>query len=269
MTRPIIALTTDFGDRDSYVAQMKGVILGINPDVQLVDVTHAIGKQDVLRAALVLAQSVAAFPPGTIHLVVVDPGVGTDRRMVGVEMGGWRFVAPDNGVLSMVARQYEPSRSVELNNAAFFRQPISNTFHGRDMMGPVAAHWSLGTDLAEFGDTLESSLVQIPVPKASPISNGIQGEVILEDSFGNLITNIDVAQLSVNDRERVTVEVGPHVIQGIRHSYGDVAVGTLLALVSSSNRLEIAVNSGSAASVLKATVGSPVRVIGFESTKNG
>lgn len=269
MHRPIITLTTDFGTRDSYVAQMKGVILGINPQVQLVDVTHDILPQDVRQAALVLDEAIDAFPAQTIHLVVVDPGVGTDRRIVGAELGGYRFVAPDNGVLSPVARRHAPRRCVQLTESRFWRQPVSNTFHGRDVMGPVAAHWSLGVDLAEFGPALEEPLIELPVPLPRRIPDGVEGEVIRVDSFGNLITNIEQGMLPDEPaaRNRAIVEVGSHRIAGIALSYAEHSVGALLAVVGSSGRLEIAVNQGSAADVVGLRAGTCVRLLGCQAAE--
>lgn len=271
MHRPIITLTTDFGLSGSYVAQMKGVILSINPRVHLVDVTHAVPPQDVRTAAVLLDQTIDAFPEGTIHLVVVDPGVGTDRPMIGAELAGHRFVAPDNGVLSLIAERYELRRCVLLTEGTFWRHPVSNTFHGRDVMGPVAAHWSLGRDLAEFGEPPGAPLVTLPMRQPQRMADGIEGEIIYVDSFGNLITNIDerlleqMLPVEPAARNQVIVEAGSHRIEGIVRSYAERPAGALLALVGSSGRLEIAVNQGNAAELLQypAAAGDrlPVRVL--------
>src|SRR5262245_4598333 len=150
----LVTLTTDFGTCDSYVAQMKGVILGIAPQARLVDVTHAIPPQDVARGAHVLEEIAGAFPPDTIHLAVVDPGVGSDRVLLAAEAAGQRFLAPNNGLLSLVFDRWPPSRIHRLAVARFWRRSVAPTFHGRDILAPVAAHWSLGTDPAAFGPPL-------------------------------------------------------------------------------------------------------------------
>src|ERR1700685_2767838 len=198
---PIITITTDFGLSDSYVAQMKGVILGISPQARLVDVTHQVPRQDCAAASAILADVVDAFPPGTIHLVVVDPGVGTKRRAVAVETiaeakpggeaSGPRFVAPDNGVLTDVLQRHRIRRAVRLSETRFWATDVSNTFHGRDIFAPVAAHWSTGVDLAEFGPPLMLPLIQLPVSRPTVHDGEIRGEIVRTDSFGNLITNID------------------------------------------------------------------------------
>ena len=162
MPRSIITITTDFGQKDSYVAQLKGVLLSINPQVHLVDLTHAIPSQDVVRAAAVLDETSDVFPGNTIHFVIVDLGVGTVWRIVGVKMAGQRFVAPDNGVLSMVSNRFKPERIVWLTVLRFWRQRVSNTFYGREVMAPVAAHLSLGTDLADFGESCTGALAELP-----------------------------------------------------------------------------------------------------------
>lgn len=259
MRRPIITLTTDFGERDNYVAQMKGVILGINAEAQLVDVTHAVPAQDVLRAAVLLDGAIDAFPDETVHLVVVDPGVGTERAMVAADMGGRRFVAPDNGVLSLAARRYPPERIIELTEPKFWRQPVSNTFHGRDVMGPVAAHWSLGVAVEEFGRPLERGLVELPVPQPEQTAEGVVGEVLWVDAFGNLVTNIE-ASLLPGAGDRLVIEANGHIVHELRRSYGEVPPGTVLALVGSSGHLEIAVNQGSACAQLRLEPGVRVAV---------
>jgi S-adenosyl-L-methionine hydrolase (adenosine-forming) len=270
MIRPIITLTTDFGLSDSYVAQMKGVILGISPDVILIDVTHQIPPQDCAAASELLAEAVAAFPPGTIHLVVVDPGVGTDRRAVAVEArgrdesNGLRFVAPDNGVLTEVLRSRTVERAVRLTDRRFFLPEVSNTFHGRDIFGPVAAHWSRGVDLAQFGPPLESPLIQLEVH--APVREGsrLRGQIMRVDSFGNLITNIPADLLPQFAGDRLTVVIQSQRILGISRTYGKRPPGELVALVGSSGRLEIAVCCGNATEILAAFPGDTVEVEGLQ-----
>src|SRR5580692_7587559 len=221
MTSPLITLTTDFGITDSYVAQMKGAILSIAPDAILIDVTHKIPPQDCAVAAAVLADAVGALPAGTIHLVVVDPGVGTPRRAIAVEARGeqdeapLRFVAPDNGVLTRVLEARPTVRAVELRERRFWRPTVSQTFHGRDVFGPVAAHWSRGIDIAEFGPPLESPIIKLSLPEPTCEGLTLRGEVIRTDAFGNLITNIPATRLPEADRPRLMVEIGTQRIVGI------------------------------------------------------
>jgi S-adenosylmethionine hydrolase len=259
---PVITLTTDFGSKDSYAAQMKGVILAINPRAALVDVTHDIPPQNVRRAAAIVDEIAGVFPAGTIHLVVVDPGVGTDRDLVGVEMAGLRFVAPDNGVLSSVARRCPPGRIVRLSNRKFWRPDVSHTFHGRDIMAPVAAHWSLGLDLGEFGGADSRPLVALPESVARREGGRIAGEVLWADAFGNLITNIDESLLPAEHRPNVKVRLGGGLIHGVESCYAAREAGELVALIGSSGRLEIAVNQGSASRRLKMSGGEPIEIIG-------
>jgi len=269
MKPALITLTTDFGLSDSYVAQMKGAILTIAPDVVLIDVTHKIPPQDRVAGSAVLADAVGAFPAGTIHLVVVDPGVGTVRRAVAVEARGendaseLRFVAPDNGVLTRVLEGRTVCRAVQLAEPRYWRPSVSQTFHGRDVFGPVAAHWSRGVDLAEFGPPLNSPLVKLFLP--TPIREGrnLCGEVVRTDAFGNLITNIAAAQLPESDRGRLTVEIGTQRIAGISRAYQDRSAGELVALIGSSGMLEIAVCCGHAGEVLAAWSGDKVVVRGI------
>jgi S-adenosylmethionine hydrolase len=271
MQRPLITLTTDFGLSDSYAAQMKGAILTIAPDAVLIDVTHKIPPQDCGVAAAVLADSVGAFPVGTIHLVVVDPGVGTARRGVAVEArgpedaGDLRFVAPDNGVLTRVLQGRSIVRAVQLTEPRFWRERVSQTFHGRDVFGPVAAHWSLGVDLAEFGPPLDSPLVKLALPQPSRQGQDLCGEVLRTDAFGNLITNIAATQLPELDWPRLTVEIGTQRIAGISRAYLDRSAGELVAVVGSSGLLEIAVCCGHAGEILAVWSGDKVVVRGIAS----
>jgi S-adenosylmethionine hydrolase len=271
MKPAIITLTTDFGLSDSYVAQMKGAILSIAPDVVLVDVTHKVPAQDCAAGSILVADAVGAFPAGTIHLVVVDPGVGTTRRAVAIEARGksdpgvLRFVAPDNGVLTRVLTGREILRAAHLTEPRFWRPSVSPTFHGRDIFGPVAAHWSRGVDLGEFGPPLDLPLVTLSLPQ--PIFEGgtLRGEVARTDAFGNLITNIPASRLPEADRPRLTVEIGTQRIVGISRAYQDRATGELVALIGSSGMLEIAVCCGNAGEILAAWSGDKVVVRGLAS----
>jgi S-adenosyl-L-methionine hydrolase (adenosine-forming) len=269
MKRPLITLTTDFGLSDSYAAQMKGAILTIAPDAVLIDVTHKIPAQDRGVAAAMLADAIGAFPVGTIHLVVVDPGVGTARRAVAVEAHGpadageLRFVAPDNGVLTRVLQGRSIVRAVELTEPRFWRENVSRTFHGRDVFGPVAAHWSLGVDLAEFGPPLESPLIKLSLPETIRQGQSLCGEVLRTDAFGNLITNIAAAQLPEAYWPRLTVEIGTQRIEGMSRAYQDRPAGELVAVIGSSGLLEIAVCCGHAGEILAAWSGDKVVVRGI------
>jgi len=258
MQTAIIALTTDFGTADSYVAQMKGVILGINPAARLVDVSHGVPPQRIAWGAGLLDDSVDAFPEGTIHLAVVDPGVGGDRPLVAVEMGAWRFVAPDNGLLSRVARRYPPRRVVRLTEPRFWRPAVSRTFHGRDVMAPVAAHWSTGLDAAEFGTASSAALVALPESSEAAPGDALAGVVERIDGFGNLITSIAASRLPAGDRRAIAVSCAGRVLRGVHDHYAQVEPGALIALIGSSGRLEISVRDGSAARVLNAAPNDPV-----------
>ncbi|MBI3864146.1 MAG: SAM-dependent chlorinase/fluorinase [Planctomycetia bacterium] len=258
MAQSIVTLTTDFGTADSYVAQMKGVILATNAAARIVDVTHSVPPQDVAQAARVLAEIVPAFPAGTIHVAVVDPGVGSRRRLLAAEAAGQRFLAPDNGLLASVFARWSPERICELVERRFWRDPVSATFHGRDILAPVAGHWSLGIDVAEFGPAVcRESLVSLPVSKPIRDNDGLIGRVEFADSFGNLVTNIAATDLPGTV---AWITLGGHKINGLSRCYADVASGTVLALIGSSGRLEMAINGGSAANELNVVPGAEVRV---------
>ena len=223
----LLTLTTDFGLDDAYVAAMKGVVLTINPALHLVDVTHGIAPQDVMGAAFVLREAVPHFPPETVHLAVVDPGVGTERRALAARIGGQFFVGPDNGLLSLLPGGAEPEAAVVLDRPAFWRTPRpSATFHGRDIFAPVAAHLSLGRSLEEVGTRI-SGLT--PLHWALPITDeqGIQGWVVHVDHFGNCITNISRELFeAVSGNRRVKCYVGTAIMEGVEPTYG--AVGAYL-----------------------------------------
>jgi S-adenosylmethionine hydrolase len=248
MARPLIALLTDFGLRDHYVGTMKGVVLGLCPDAQLVDISHDIAPQDILGGALELAAAFRYFPSATIFLVVVDPAVGSTRRGVAVDVGDYRLVAPDNGVLSAVIDQLPVQRAVELTNRDYARPSISRTFEGRDRFAPAAAWLANGVELSALGREA-GSLVRLEIPQPVQTDVGIDGEVLRVDRFGNLITNIDAAMLdslSWTASVRIALSVVPRIVG----TYAEVPAGELCALIGSSDRLEIAVNGGSAAATL-------------------
>jgi hypothetical protein len=254
----IITLTTDFGEGSRYVAAMKGVMLSINPAARLIDSSHSVPPQDVRAGAIALAESAPFFPPGTIHVAVVDPGVGTARRIVYARIGAQQFIAPDNGLLSRLAAKERPSKIVSLDEPRFWLPRVSTTFHGRDIMAPVAARLSLGLSPDELGRPLDS-LTSLPWPEAEQVANQITGEVIEVDSFGNLVTNISREMLAgVPTGETVTVACDEHVTQGIFKTYCDQPPMTLIALVGSGDQLELAIVDENASIMLGVTVGSPV-----------
>jgi S-adenosylmethionine hydrolase len=257
---PIITLTTDFGEGSPYVAAMKGVILSINPAAHLIDVTHSIPPQDICRSAIVLDETTPLFPPGTLHIAVIDPGVGTPREIVYVELGVHRYVGPDNGLFSRLAARHEPTKIRAITNEKWFRQPVSSTFHGRDIMAPAAARLSLGLDPDELGPP-RTQLATIAWPRAAKVANSIKGEVTAVDSFGNLITNITREMLAgVPTDETVGVFCDEHETRGLFTAYAEQPPMTLIALIGSNNCLELAIVDDSAKIMLGVGVGAPVEV---------
>jgi S-adenosyl-L-methionine hydrolase (adenosine-forming) len=259
--RPIITLTTDFGAGSGYVAQMKGVLLSICRDLDIIDVSHAIRPQDVRQGAILLADVTPRFPPGTIHIAVVDPGVGTPRRILYAEIGDQRYVAPDNGLLSYLATRSQLSLVLSVENSAFWLPEPSNTFHGRDIMAPVAAHVANGISPNELGPPA-GSIVQLSWPHPRRISNQLIGEVLLVDSFGNLITNItrdDLGEWATLDA-LLSFEIVGQITQGVHSTYGAAESGELIALFDSQGRLEIAKVGGNSAAELNAGPGATITV---------
>ena len=256
----IITLTTDFGASSPYVAAMKGVILSINPDVTLVDITHAIEPQDIRQGALVLADAARWFPPDTIHVAVVDPGVGTSRAIVYARIAGQDFIAPDNGLLSRLARSTLPSTIISVTERQFWLPEVSATFHGRDIMAPVAARLSLGLEPSRLG-TARRELHQLEWTEARVSGNKIQGSVQSIDSFGNLVTDISADALAGVPRgEEVAIVCDEHETRGIFKTYAEQPEMTLIALVGSSGKLELAIVGDSAAIMLDVRAGAPVTV---------
>jgi S-adenosylmethionine hydrolase len=255
MPDPIITLTTDFGAAAPYAASMKGVILNLNPAARLVDLSHQVPPQDVRHAAFFLASAVPCFPPEALHVVVVDPGVGSDRAILYIEAGGRRLLVPDNGCWTLLDGA-GAARVIRLAEPRFWRQPVSATFHGRDIFAPVAAHLSLGTDPARLGPRVEQ-WVRLPWPEPVASEHGLTGEVVFIDDYGNLITNIPGPAAAARPG-RVTVG-GKPVERRVR-SYAEALPGTAVVLVSSVGLTEIAVPHGSAARMLAAAVGTPVVV---------
>ena len=246
----ILTLTTDFGTRDAYVPAMKGTILDIAPDLTLVDITHQISPQDVMEGAFVLANAVPYFPDDTIHLVVIDPGVGTDRRAVAVQMGDHWFVGADNGLFSLLAEELSPEQDVVLDSPSTWRtRHPSTTFHGRDIFAPAAAHLGRGIRPADLGTPIApDELEHLRWARPTVMSDGIRGWIVHIDRFGNCITNIPRSLYEDQENNLETkLYAGSAVIEGIANTYGDVEKGEPLALFGSSGYLEIAVNAGDAA----------------------
>lgn len=256
----LITLTTDFGASSPYVAAMKGVLLSINPRVQIIDITHSIPPQNIAAGALALADTTPYFPEGTIHISVVDPGVGTNRAIIYAEIGSQRFICPDNGLLTLLADRLSHTKILKISEEQYFRHPVSRTFHGRDIMAPVAAHLSLGLEPERLGPP-HVELHKLDWPGATRMANRIEGKVVAVDSFGNLITNISREKLSgVPTDESVTVRCDEHETQGIFATYGEQPPMTLVALVGSNDHLEIAIVEDSATIMLGVGVGAPVEV---------
>jgi S-adenosylmethionine hydrolase len=248
---PLITLTTDFGGDSPYVAAMKGVVLSLNPAARLHDLSHAIPPQDLRHAAFFLSGAVPYFPERTLHIVVVDPGVGTERAMLFIEIGGQRLLAPDNGVWTRLGK---PARVIQLRERQFWRAEVSRTFHGRDILAPVAGHLSLGLDPAALGPKV-SDWVRLPAPEFHRGPHGLTGEIIFVDHFGNLVSNIPGAALGGASRVTVAGQEASLV-----QAYGEVPPGTLVAVVSSWGTLEVAVTQASAAARLQAGVGTPITI---------
>lgn len=257
----IVTLMTDFGTIDGYVAAMKGALLCVNPRATLVDVTHHIPTQDVTEAAFQLSTVWSAFPAGTIHLAVVDPGVGSARRAIAIEAGAQYFVAPDNGLLTLLMATVRPDAAVVLDRAQFFRHEVSSTFHGRDIFAPVAGHLSAGkATLEQLGTTVDpASLVRLPWAPVNDGSAVVRGPVVSIDRFGNCRTLVTRGHLPA-EVSRVVVQCRTVRLRGVKRTYTDVPAGKTLALFGSHGGLEIAVRGGSAAAAWDITRGDVVEV---------
>lgn len=271
-----IALLTDFGTADAYVGVMKAVMLGISPDMTLIDLTHAIQPQNIRQAAFTLLNNYWFFPPETIFLVVVDPGVGSVRKPIAVRAGDYWFVAPDNGVLSYVLREQNDVQAVQLQKPEYRLWGISNTFHGRDIFAPAAAHLAAGVPLEQFGGSV-SELVNLPAPSLKVEGKRVVGEVLYADYFGNVITSVgrlrwvnsgmlmfhprfgDDMELSVRAENAVVTLRGKKLV-GIRRTYAEVERGDAVALVGSNDHLELAINQYNFARELDVHIGDPVEL---------
>jgi S-adenosylmethionine hydrolase len=257
MNPGILTLTTDFGHGGSYVAAMKGVLLGLAPGTQIVDVSHMVSPQNILEGAFVLAGIVDCFPPGTVHLAVIDPGVGTERKLIAARFAEQWFVLPDNGLISGVAQGHPPQGIWEITNPAIRRQVVSETFHGRDILAPAAAHLLRNGAPADLGNPV-SRFIRLRNFDPTPDDGNHVGEVIFRDTFGNLITNLNAAHLSDIPAREWIVEIAGERIEGLSRTYGEKSTGSLIALVGSSGWVEIAVVNGDAGRHLTAGAGTTV-----------
>jgi S-adenosylmethionine hydrolase len=259
MARPVIALLTDFGTRDHYAGTMKGVALGICPDITFVDISHDVPPHDVVAGALELAAAYRYFPAGTIFLVVVDPGVGSIRRGIAADTGDYKFVAPDNGVLTAVFDEHAPKRVVELTERRYARPTVSRTFEGRDRFAPAAAWLAKGIELVALGRPAGATH-RLDLPHATLDGDRIAGQVLRVDRFGNLITNIDRKTFDRLAGAQLEIQIGGRVVSKVVSAYTDASPGELCALFGSTDHLEIAANGASAAGELDLGRGAPVHV---------
>ena len=260
----IVTFTTDFGLQDAFVGIMHGVVLNIEPQTRIADVCHSVASYDVLDGAWTIAQAYRFFPPRTAHVIVVDPGVGSERRPILAETENYVFVAPDNGVLSMVEAR-EPKFTVRhITSERYFLTPISQTFHGRDVFAAVAGWLSKGIDPADFGPEI-TDYVRLPLPSVEHIGdNSLRGMVLKIDKFGNLITNIgeqEAPELFAPTVPPLSILISGETITRLCRSYAEGAEGEYFAIVGSSGYLEIAARQTSAAQKLSANVGSPVGIV--------
>jgi len=260
MARPVVALLSDFGTADHYAGTMKAVVLGVCPDVTLVDIAHDLPAHDVMAGALQLAACYKYFPSGTVFLVVVDPGVGSPRRGIAAEAGDYRFVAPDNGVLSAVFKETPPRKVVELTERKYARPTISRTFEGRDRFAPAAGWLAKGLTLASLGRGV-ADYRRLDLPDVATTADSVSGVVLHIDRFGNCLTNIERRDVDkVAQGGPTTVIAGPHEIARIVTTYDEATGSAPCALFGSTDHLEIAVKSASAAERLALARGAPVVV---------
>lgn len=258
--RGIITLLTDFGTEDGYVAAMKGVILSINPDATIIDISHQIPPQDITAGAFVLSQSAPFFPRGTVHIAVVDPGVGGKRKPILIETDKYFFVGPDNGIFSVTLQREKVKRKIYLTNKDYFLGHISSTFHGRDIFSPVAAYLSLGIDPAVLGKKIKK-IKDLGFKKPYVKGRKITGEIIHIDRFGNLITNIDEGLLKrVFKTGRFKVEVCDNIIEKFVPAYSYAKKDEIISLIGSSGLLEIAKRDADAGQELGAEKGDRVEI---------
>lgn len=267
---PIITLTTDFGLQDHYVGVMKGVMLGINPEVKLVDICHEVQSYAVLDAAYTLEAAYTYFPAGTIHLIIVDPGVGSNRRPILAQSGDYYFIAPDNGILSPIFKREKNPTVIEITSSKYFLTPISTTFHGRDIFAPAAAWLSTGVTPEQFGKIIHDYVV-LDIPAAKIIAPGvISGQIIKVDKFGNLISNVSVEVFEQSRKrwgEKFSLQIGDVEIMRLITCYAEGKDNEACAIIGSSGRLEIVVKEKRADELLGVEVGQELRLV-FNSTQD-
>jgi S-adenosylmethionine hydrolase len=260
MKRRIVTLLTDFGTQDHYVASMKGVILGINSVCTLVDISHEVRPHDIREGALILANVYSCFPKGTIHLAVVDPGVGSSRKPILLITKDYFFLGPDNGLLGLAAEKDGVEKAIVVSNRGFFRPSISSTFHGRDIFAPVAGHLSAGIPPELLGRRVRS-WVKLDLGEPKIVKKDLVGEISHIDVFGNIVTNISQQDLNRFAKKRaVVISIGRREIRGLRKGYWEAKKGELLALIGSGDFLEISVREGDAQKVLKSRRSDRVRI---------
>jgi S-adenosylmethionine hydrolase len=255
----LITLTTDFGTADWFVGTMKGVIASINPKATVVDISHAIAGGEIRAGAFTLAASYRYFPKGTVHVAIVDPGVGSKRGAIAVQTERYFFVGPDNGVLSYAIRGEKIKAVRALENKSYFLEPVSQTFHGRDVFAPVAAHLARGVAIAWFGPAV-MNIVRLDWPEPKVHGKSVKGEVIYFDKFGNAITNIPASTIASVGRQRYQIFKGRKRVCALATHYQAVPAGRAVAAPGSSGYLEIAVNGGNAMAILGLELGDRVTV---------
>jgi S-adenosylmethionine hydrolase len=259
MQNPLITLTTDFGTSDHFAGTMKGVILGIAPRSRVVDISHEVHAFEISEAAFVISQTYRYFPPKTIHVIVVDPGVGSARRPILAEMAGQYFIAPDNGVLSMIYPK-EQAKVRHITAERYFLQPVSRTFHGRDIFAPVAAHLASGVTPAKFGKRVDDFL-KLTLDQPNRTGKRVwTGTVLKVDRFGNLITNLHADQFGDLQTRPFELNAGLEKITRLALTFAECDPGELFVIIGSSGFIEVAVNQASAAKKLGCGVGSPVEL---------
>jgi hypothetical protein len=259
---PIVTLLTDFGSKNGFSGVMKGVIWKIAPDAHIADITHEITPQNIMEGAIALWRAAPFFPAGTIHVAVVDPGVGTTRRPIAAQIGDQYYVGPDNGIftplMELAESKGQPVKVFHLDDPKYWLPEVSHTFHGRDIFAPVAAHLAAGALINKVGTRIKDP-VRLVMPQPVRTENGWRGQVVLIDAFGNIATNLG-GDL-IKNKPNVMIHIGGESIQGLVKSYGERTPGEVIALVDSENFLEVAVVNGSGAQIVQAAIGDPVEII--------
>jgi len=261
MANPILTLTTDFGLSDHYVGAMKGVILGICPQAQIVDISHTVSPFEISEGAYLIAQSYACFPRNTVHAIVVDPGVGSARRPILLEAGGQYFVAPDNGVLSMVYTAHERYKVRLISNERLFRHHVSRTFHGRDIFAPVAAHLAAGVPPPHIGEPIDDYLRPGFQKPQRTGKRTWTGRILKIDRFGNIVTNFHASDFPDLEKSNFAMHLGPRQVDVLVRNYTESSPGEVFLIFGSSGYLEVSVNQGSAARIVGCEAGAPAELL--------